>query len=51
MNCNDFIKIMPKFIDESMDEMNYDDFVNHVKECPICKDELEVHYMILPTRK
>ena len=46
MNCNDFIKIMPKFIDESMDETDYDEFVTHVKECPECKDELEIHYMI-----
>lgn len=46
MNCKDFIKIMPQFIDESMDESDYDDFVNHVKECPACKDELEIHYMI-----
>lgn len=46
MNCNDFIKIMPKFIDESMEESDYEGFVSHFKDCPSCKDELEIHYMI-----
>ena len=46
MNCNDFIRIMPKFIDETMAEEDYDNFIKHVKECASCKDELEIHYMI-----
>lgn len=46
MRCNDFIKIMPEFINETMQEEDYDSFIKHVKTCSSCKDELEIHYMI-----
>lgn len=46
MKCKDFIRIMPEFINETMNEENYDDFIKHVKICDSCKDELEIHYMI-----
>ena len=46
MNCEEFLKLVPDFIEDSLEEHHYDGFIRHAKECSDCKDELEVHYMI-----
>lgn len=46
MKCEEFIKLVPDFIDDSLEEYYYDGFIKHAKECPDCQDELEIHYMI-----
>lgn len=46
MKCDEFEKMMPNFIDDVMEEEDYDEFIRHVKSCSACKDELEIHYMI-----
>lgn len=46
MKCEEFIKLIPDFIDDSLEECHYDGFIKHAKECLDCRDELEIHYMI-----
>lgn len=46
MKCNVFAKLIPKFIEDSLELEDYDEFINHAKNCKDCKDELEIHYMI-----
>lgn len=46
MKCDEFIKLIPDFIDDSLEECHYDGFIKHAKECLDCRDELEIHYMI-----
>ena len=46
MKCEEFNRLLPKFIDDTLESEYYDEFVNHAKECYDCRDELEIHYMI-----
>lgn len=46
MKCNEFISLIPDFVEDSLEESNYEGFVKHAGECSECMDELEIHYMI-----
>lgn len=46
MKCEEFVKLIPDFTDNSLEECYYDGFIKHAKDCPDCRDELEIHYMI-----
>ncbi len=46
MKCDEFNRLVPKFIDDTLETEYYDEFIHHAKECTDCKDELEIHYMI-----
>lgn len=46
MNCTEFSAHIPKFISEQMEIKEFDSFNKHIKSCPDCMDELEIHYMI-----
>ena len=46
MKCEEFNKLVPKFIDDTLDTKYFDGFIHHAKECKDCKEELEIHYMI-----
>ena len=46
MKCNEFIGLIPRFVDESLEQEYYENFVRHAGECSECRDELEIHYMI-----
>src|SRR5574344_1303590 len=46
MECSEFIKCIPDFIDKKLEEDYFDEFIQHAKSCENCKDELEIYYMI-----
>lgn len=46
MKCNEFVGLIPHFVDDSLEQIHYEGFVKHARECSECKDELEIHYMI-----
>src|SRR5574344_1753806 len=46
MECSEFIKCIPDFIDKKLEEDYFDEFIQHAKSCESCKDELEIYYMI-----
>lgn len=46
MKCEEFLMLVPDFIDDSLEEHYYDGFIKHARECSDCRDELEIHYMI-----
>jgi hypothetical protein len=46
MKCNEFIKMIPKFVNDTMEIEYYDEFIGHVKNCKDCKEDLEINYMI-----
>lgn len=46
MKCEEFNRLLPDFIDDTLESEYYDEFISHAKECYDCRDELEIHYMI-----
>lgn len=46
MDCRRFQKLIPDFINDSMELDDMEAFVRHSKECAECFDELEIYYML-----
>lgn len=46
MKCDEFTKMIPKFVDDTLEKEYYNEFISHVKECKECKEDLEINYMI-----
>ncbi len=47
MNCREAQQLMGNFIDDKMDDETLEAFIEHVKNCPSCYDDLEVYYMVI----
>lgn len=47
MNCNEAQRLINRFIKEELELEQKMEFLNHVKTCPECKEELEVYYILL----
>lgn len=46
MRCDEFAKLIPGFVEDTLETEYYDEFIGHVKECKDCKEDLEINYMI-----
>lgn len=46
MRCDEFTKMIPKFVEDNLEKEYYNEFISHVKECKECKEDLEINYMI-----
>ena len=46
MVCGEFQKLIPDFIEQSLNVDNFEQFTWHANECKDCMEELEIHYMI-----
>ena len=46
MRCDEFTKMIPRFVDDTLEKEYYNEFISHVKECKECKEDLEINYMI-----
>ena len=47
MNCREAQQLMSSFIEDKMDEETLEAFIDHVRSCPSCYDDLEVYYMVM----
>lgn len=47
MNCREAQQLMSSFIEDKMDEETLEAFIDHVRNCPSCYDDLEVYYMVM----
>ena len=45
MNCKEIEKLIPSFLDETIDEQNLYTFYEHVKTCKECEEELAIQYL------
>jgi hypothetical protein len=51
MNCIDVQKLILPFINDELSIKQLDEFLHHIESCPNCKEELEVHYILLSGMK
>ncbi len=45
MTCKEAEKQIPSFLQDEMDEESLAEFVEHVKECDDCEEELAIQYL------
>lgn len=46
MECKEFQKLIPDFIHKKMDYVTAKRFVAHFDQCPDCKEELNIQFLI-----
>lgn len=46
MNCKDFEKKLPDFIDRQMDYLTMKEFIEHRDNCENCREELEIKFLV-----
>lgn len=46
MKCNEFQRIIPEIINNSVPDDMLEQVINHVESCRDCYDELEIHYVL-----
>ncbi|MDF2608859.1 MAG: hypothetical protein K0R92_333 [Lachnospiraceae bacterium] len=51
MTCIDTQRLITPFIQGELDIDQLEEFVNHVKSCPNCMEELEVYYVLISGMK
>ena len=51
MTCMETQRQIMPFINKELDMEELNDFLSHVKSCPICMEELEVYYVLLTSMK
>lgn len=46
MQHNEFIKRIPDFLDDAMTDSDLEDFLDHLKQCKDCREELSIQFLI-----
>ena len=46
MNCKEFEKNIPDFIAGKLDFLTLQEFGEHMRECPGCKEELVIQFLV-----
>ena len=46
MDCKEFEKLIPDFIDQEMDFQDLNKFNEHMQKCPNCKEELVIQFLV-----
>ena len=46
MNCKEFEKMIPDYIQKKMDFVTAKHFTEHLKSCPACKEELNIQFLV-----
>lgn len=46
MQHNEFIKRIPDFLDDAMNDSDLGDFLDHLKGCRDCREELSIQFLI-----
>ena len=46
MKCSDVEKMVQSYIHETLSPKELEAFISHVKKCPSCYEELEIHFII-----
>ena len=46
MTCKDTDKAIALFLDDDLDNQELSDFLNHIDECPECREELTIQFLV-----
>lgn len=46
MNCKEAEKKIPSFLNDELDGYDLAEFVEHIEECPECKEELSIQFLV-----
>lgn len=46
MDCKEFEKMIPDFIEHKLDFIAMEKFSKHREECPDCSEELEIQFLV-----
>ena len=46
MTCKDADKAIPLFLDDDLDNRDLAQFLNHIENCPECKEELTIQFLV-----
>lgn len=46
MNCKRCEKLIPRFMNNSLDIDDLREFIEHVEDCPNCKEELTIEFLV-----
>lgn len=46
MNCKEAEKTIPSFLNDELDGDDLADFLEHIEECPECKEELSIQFLV-----
>ena len=44
MTCQEAEKLVVPYIKDELSPMELEEFIDHIKNCPNCREELEIHY-------
>ncbi|MGL5260372.1 MAG: zf-HC2 domain-containing protein [Lachnospiraceae bacterium] len=47
MNCKEIEKCIPLFIDNTLDEHDLIEFINHIEICEDCREELNIQFLVM----
>ena len=45
MDCKRAQDCMERYLDESISESELEEFVQHIRECNVCREDLEIYYI------
>lgn len=46
VDCKRFEEMIPSFIDDMLDNDSAEEFLEHMENCPECKEELHIQYLV-----
>lgn len=46
MNCKETEKMIPVFLQDDLDNRELEQFINHIKDCPECIEELSIQFLV-----
>ncbi len=46
MNCKEAEKKIPSFLNDELDGDDLAEFVEHIEDCPECKEELSIQFLV-----
>lgn len=46
MDCKEFEKMIPEFLEQKMDFLSITEFKEHLSRCPNCREELEIQFLV-----
>lgn len=46
MNCKEAEKKIPSFLNDELDGDDLAEFLEHIEECPECKEELSIQFLV-----
>ena len=46
MTCKEAEKLIPLFLDDDLDNKDLAEFIEHIDNCPECKEELTIQFLV-----